>query len=229
MEQAITRILVAVAIVALVSYVATYAPLIINRDMGTEVLKEKAVELGESLMEQSPKVIYGISTGSKTMSAVKFGQNNITVILAGDKIEFCVPRNALFVKGIQFASPPSSEVSNSTSDALLFYSTTNGFYIQPKVILLPVTTTKDVSNTTVRLLSIRTCYLSDIIASGLFDLLKELTSTERHLYERVCLYDGFVEVYVNGHSHARFEVKREEKLLIESLHYNVKLVPLPKG
>ncbi|MGQ9759795.1 MAG: hypothetical protein ACUVQ5_04425 [Candidatus Methanomethylicaceae archaeon] len=229
MEQAITRILIAAAIVALVSYAATYAPLIINRDLGTETLKEKAVELGESIIEKDPKVIYGISTGSKTMSAIKIGQNNITVTLVGDRINIYVPRNALFVKGIQFASPPSTEVSNSTSDTLMFYSTSDGFYIQPKVMILPPVKTSDISNITLHLLSIRTCYLSDILISGLFDLLKECVVVNRHLYERVCLYDGLVDVSVNGHSYFQFEIKKGEKLLIESLHYNVKLIPMPRG
>ncbi len=229
MQQAISRILIAVAMVALVSYAATYAPLIVNRDIGSESLKDKAVELGAYLMDESPKLVYGISTGSRTMTSIKFGESNITLSLAGDTLQWYVPKNALFVKGVQFASPPTSEVSSNTSDALLFYSTSDGFYIQPKVMVIPPVTTSDISNTTIHFLSIRTCYLSDVTSSGLFDILKEGAEITRHTYERVCLYDGIVEVYVNGVNCLRFEVNKGEKLLVESLHYNIKLITLPRG
>lgn len=229
MEQALSRVLIAVAIVGLISYSATYAPLIINRDVGLENIGEKAAELGCYLMEKDPKVVYGFSTGSRTMTAIRVGENNITVFLAGDLIQWQVPKNALLVRGAQFASPLASEISTDTSDPLLLYSTSDGFYIQPKVIVIPPVKSVDISNTPLYFISIRTCYLSDITISGSFDLLKESTEVDRHLYERVFLYDGTVSVYVNGVNCLRFEVKAGEKLLVESLHYSVRLRPMPRS
>ncbi|MCX8181810.1 MAG: hypothetical protein N3D12_01700 [Candidatus Methanomethyliaceae archaeon] len=229
MEQVISRILIAVAVVGLISYAATYAPLIINRDIGAETIREKAAELGSYLMDKDPKIVYGFSTGSKAMTTIRVGENNITLFLAGDIIQWQVPKNALLIRGAQFASPPSSEISTSTSEPLLFYSTSDGFYIQPKVVVIPPTTSLDLSNTPVHFLSIRTCYLSTIKTSGHFDLIKEITEADRHVYERAFLYDGTIRVYVNGVNCISFEVKRGEKLLVEFLHYNVRLIPMPRG
>ncbi len=229
MQQAISRILIAVAIVGIISYAATYAPLIINRDLGSETLREKAAELGSYLVEKDPKIVYGFSTGSRTMTAIRVGENNITLYLAGDVLQWHIPKNALFVRGAQFASPPASEVSKSTSDTLLFYSTPEGFYFQPKVIVTQPVTSTDISDMPLHILSIRTCYLSNFTISGSFDLLKESTEAERHVYERVFLYDGTVGVYVNGVNSLLFEVKKGEKLMVEFLHYNVKLKPMTRS
>lgn len=224
-----SRIVVAVAVIGIVSYAATYAPLLINRDVGSEYLKEKVIELGSFLMEENPKVIYGLSTGSRTMTTAKIGENNVTILLGGDTLRWHIPKNAIFVRGIQFASPPESEVSSSAADTMLIYSTTDGFYAQPKVIVTKPIRTSDLSGTPLYVLSIRTCYLSDLRISGLFDLLKESAETSRHLYERSFLYDGTISVYVNGMNCMSFDIKKGEKLLVEFVHYNVKLQPLPRG
>gem|GEM_PF-1201863 len=231
MEHALTRIMVAVAVIAVVSYAATYAVYYISgaQDINSGNIQERGLQLGTALYDLTPRVIYGVSTGSRVMASAHLGTNNVLVNVTGDVISWSSPKNAIVVRGMKIAEPPSSEFSVESPDLMLMYSLGDVFYMQPKVLIRHSSDSADVGNVSAHLLSIHSCYLSDFTASGLFDLLKQNLNRTSNLYERDCLYDGTVVVYVNGVAALSFDARRGEKIFIDATHYNVKLTPFMRG
>jgi hypothetical protein len=101
--------------------------------------------------------------------------------------------------------------------------------MQPKLLIRHSFSSADVGNVSAQQLSVYSCYLSDFTASGLFDLLKQNLNTTSNLYERDCLYDGTVAVYINGFPAYSFIARKGEKIFIDATHYNVKLTPFMRG
>ena len=231
MEHALTRIIVAVAIIAVVSYASTYAMYYFKgtQDINSGNIYERGLQLGAVLYDQTPKVIYGVSTGSKVMSSVHLGTNNVLINVTGDVISWSFPKNAIVVRGMQIAEPPSSDFSVNSPDLIWMYSLEDGFYMQPKLLIRHSFSSADVGNVSAQQLSVYSCYLSDFTASGLFDLLKQNLNTTSNLYERDCLYDGTVAVYINGFPAYSFIARKGEKIFIDATHYNVKLTPFMRG
>ena len=231
MEHALTRIIVAVAIIAVVSYAATYAMYYFKgaQDINLGNIQERGLQLGAALYDPTPMVIYGVSTGSKVMSSAHLGTNNVLINVTGDVISWSFPKNAIMVRGMEIAEPPSSDFSVNSPDPIWMYSLGDGFYMQPKLLIRHSFSSADVGNVSAQQLSVYSCYLSDFTASGLFDLLKQNLNTTSNLYERDCLYDGTVAVYINGFPAYSFIARKGEKIFIDATHYNVKLTPFMRG
>jgi len=229
MEQAFTRVLVAVAMIALASYVATCAGYAFSgsRDAGVGDLYGKGLEMGQVIYD-SPTVVYSFSTGGRAMTVVSLGAACITIDVVGDSISWSFPKNAAVVRGISFASPPSPAFSVSSSDLIAAYSLGGSFYLEPKVLFRYGGPAPE-GGRTVHRISVVSCYLSNFTASGTFDLVKEEVLAAINTYERQCLYRGSVSVAIDGSPVITFTVLEGESVVVESVHLNVRLVPVVRG
>ena len=228
MEHIITRIIIAIAVIATVSYAAAYSSYLLNEfnDANIGNLPQKGLQIGSSLFDLSPSIIFGVSTGTKTMATVELGTSKIAINASGDAISWTFAKSAIIVRGIEIAGPQSIETSTNSSDCILLYSNNSNYYMQPKVLVKYSTNSTDLGRIKAHWLSVYTCCISNFSVSGNYDILKENQKTSRHLYERLCLYDANIVMMVNGLPTFTFKAIKGEKIFVESVHFNIKLTPL---
>jgi len=231
MHQGLARMIVAVAVISVVSYSAILAGYYIQAagDLGEGSIIEKGLELGGTLYENSTVVIRGISTGSRQMSTFQLGVGNVSISLSGDSIFWSFPKNALIVSNLSLHRDLDAvAVSGDPQSPVLMLEANGSFLIRPQAHIAYERDEGDISGRTVHRLSISSCYLSDFSASGRFDLLKETSEVIVSHYQRECLYDCTVTVFLDTGQAASFQARAGEKVLVESLHYNVRLEPMPR-
>jgi len=220
MEHALTRILVAVAVIAAVSCAATYASHLFYSavDAGTGDLIAQGTELCSSLYVPANGTVYGFSSGSVSVHTADLGNGNITVVVSGDTIAWSFPKSAFVIDGIigDFPEAGSGFSVNAPLNCISEYSASGSSYMEPKVLISFNETTTPGGSTNCTI-SIRCCrLLPNFNASGSFDIIKETTSFEKSDYERSCLYNGSITVYIDGTLALSLNASRGESILIDS-------------
>lgn len=231
MEHALTRIVVASAVIATVCCAITFGIRILNAadDPNVASLMEGGTKLCSSLYDPSSVMIYGFSTGSRQMTTIPLDTGNITLGIGGDEFSLAFPRWSLAINGLEMASPPSAEFSLGPQDCLRVYSVGNSLYLQPKV-LINCERSVDMGGVSTYAISICCCQLlQGFTASGSFDILKENATARSINYEREFLYGGKVVVGVDGVPALSLDLKAGEAVSIDVRCMGVILTPVLRG
>ncbi len=231
MNQGLVRIILSLAVISVVSYSAILAGYYLKSagDLDDGSLIEKGLELGGTLFANSTAIVRGFSTGSHQMSAFDLGTGFISVSLSGDSVSWSFPRNALIVENLSLHRDlDTGGYSGVGQTPILILNANGSLLIRPQVTVVYEKDAGDISGRIIHRASISSCYLSNFTASGRFDILKATQEIAVNHYKRECLYDCTVTIFVDTVQALSFKAYAGEIVLVESLHYNVRLEPMPR-
>lgn len=213
----LSRIFLATAIISTIAFIYSgYDYLAADvQDVRVVDVDAKLSEIGRSLFSQDDAIVYGVSIGPSSLSAINSGFIDVTLNASGDLFVWSAPRSALAIKGLEVYCKPDAAVSLNKRDCLQSYNEGGILYVVPKVILEYSANASSIGGHKVHCVKATSCVFTALNVSGTFDLLKTGGGVFCRRFERPCLFDTIVEVSYDNRVILSFQAKKGELFVFE--------------
>jgi len=217
LHAVLSRIFLAVAIISTIAFIYSghYYLAADVKDVRVVDIEAKLSEIGKALFSQDGAIVYGVSIGPSSLSAINMGFIDVTLNASGDLFVWSAPRSALVIKGFEIYCKPDTAVSVNKNDYLQLYNEGGILYVVPKVILEYSANASSLGGHKIHWVKATSCIFTALNVSGTFDLLKTGGRIFCRKFERPCLFDTIVEVSFENRAILSFQAKKGEVFIFE--------------